>query len=85
MLKDRSGFIDIRELEACIRQIGYNISSHTLHAMAKRHSDNSSKQLSFDDFVACVVRMRALTDAFMALDTQRTGVVQMQYDQVYIA
>ena len=49
--------------------------------MMNRYSDNKSRQLSFDDFTACVVRLRALTDSFMSLDHQRTGVVQMHYDQ----
>ncbi|KNC86773.1 hypothetical protein SARC_01106 [Sphaeroforma arctica JP610] len=78
---DRSGFIDERELQQCINNLGYRLSPQTVQSMTKRYSDNSSKQLAFDDFVACIVRMRALTDGFMVLDHQRTGVVQMPYDK----
>eukprot|EP01134_Creolimax_fragrantissima_P006263 CFRG6263T1 len=79
--QDRSGFVDERELLQCISQLGYRLSPQTIHSMALRYSDNSSGQIGFDDFVACIVRMRALTDGFMVLDYQRTGVVQMPYDK----
>ncbi|KNC73308.1 hypothetical protein SARC_14134, partial [Sphaeroforma arctica JP610] len=78
---DRSGLIDTKELTMCVQQIGYRVSPQVIDAIALRYSSNSSKQIPFDDFVAAIVRMRALTDSFMALDTQRSGVVQMEYDQ----
>eukprot|EP01134_Creolimax_fragrantissima_P002077 CFRG2077T1 len=78
---DRSGFIDTRELTQCVTQIGYRVSPAVITAIAMRYSSNGSKQIPFDDFVSAIVRMRALTDAFMAMDSQRTGTVLMPYDK----
>ena len=39
--------------------VGYNLSPQALHVLVQRYSNNG--RIKFDDFVSCVVRLRALT------------------------
>ncbi|XP_066301328.1 sorcin-like isoform X2 [Branchiostoma lanceolatum] len=75
---DRSGFINYQELGNCVRGMGYNLNPQTLNVLIKRYNKNG--QITFDDFVACAVRLRALTDAFRRRDTAQQGMCTFQYD-----
>ncbi|KAI8505063.1 hypothetical protein Bbelb_171720 [Branchiostoma belcheri] len=76
--RDRSGTVEPHELQAAIRSWGYNLSPQALNVIVKRYSDNG--RISFDDFVACAVRLRLLTDHFRRRDTAQTGVATFRYD-----
>ena len=41
--------------------------------------------MKFDDFIQCCVMLRSLTEGFKKLDTNRTGVVTINYEQVWPA
>ena len=43
-----------------------------------RYSDTG--RIKFDDFVACAIRLRMLTDSFRRHDTTQTGHANFQYD-----
>ncbi|XP_071951578.1 sorcin-like isoform X2 [Antedon mediterranea] len=76
--RDRSGTVEPHELHAAIASFGYSLSPQALSVLVKRYSTNS--RITFDDFVSCVVRLRALTSAFQMRDSQRNGHAQFQYD-----
>lgn len=38
--------------------------------------------MKFDDFIQCCVMLRSLTEGFKKLDTNRTGTVTINYEQV---
>ena len=38
--------------------------------------------MKFDDFIQCCVMLRSLTEGFTRLDTNRSGVVTINYEQV---
>ena len=38
--------------------------------------------MKFDDFIQCCVMLRSLTESFKKLDTNRNGVIQINYEQV---
>eukprot|EP00124_Ichthyophonus_hoferi_P002878 Ihof_evm3s218 gene=Ihof_evmTU3s218 len=76
--RDGSGTIDRRELEVIIKSMGYSVSSQTVNIISKRV--DSSREMAFDDFVAAVVKLRAVTEDFRRLDTTGMGSIHIQYD-----
>lgn len=40
------------------------------------------RTMKFDDFIQCCVMLRSLTEGFKKLDTNRTGIVTINYEQV---
>lgn len=75
---DRSGTVEPHELHQALASFGYRLSPQALNVMVKRYSLNN--RISFDDFVACCVRLRALTDQFRRRDVSGTGTANFQYD-----
>ncbi|XP_054864582.1 grancalcin isoform X2 [Amphiprion ocellaris] len=57
---------------------GYRVSPQALNAIIKRY--NKGGRIFFDDYVACCVKLRALTDNFRRRDTMQQGSVTFQYD-----
>lgn len=75
---DRSGNVEGHELQQAIGSMGYNLSPQALNCVMKRYSLNG--RIPFDEFVACCVRLRALTDQFRRRDTSHNGSATFQYD-----
>lgn len=75
---DRSGTVEPHEMHQALTAFGYRLSPNALNVIVKRYSTDS--RITFDDFVACCVRMRALTDQFRRRDTAQNGVANFQYD-----
>ena len=40
------------------------------------------RTMKFDDFIQCCVMLRSLTEGFKKLDTNRNGIIQINYEQV---
>ncbi|KAI2663372.1 Grancalcin [Labeo rohita] len=78
--RDCSGTVEPHEMSQCLANMGYRISPQALNAIIKRYS--RSGKIYFDDYVACCVRLRALTDNFRRRDTMQQGMVNFQYDDV---
>ncbi|XP_005290414.1 grancalcin isoform X2 [Trachemys scripta elegans] len=76
--QDRSGTVELHELGQVIAAMGYRLSPQTLTAIVKRYSKNG--KIFFDDYVACCVKLRALTDFFRRRDNMQQGYVNFVYD-----
>lgn len=76
--RDRSGSVEGHELQQAIGAMGYNLSPQAMNCIMKRYS--LSGRIPFDEFVACCVRLRALTDHFRRRDTSQNGSATFQYD-----
>ncbi|XP_053071166.1 grancalcin isoform X3 [Acinonyx jubatus] len=76
--QDQSGTVEHHELNQAIAAMGYRLSPQTLTAIVKRYSKNG--RIFFDDYVACCVKLRALTDFFRRRDHLQQGVVHFVYD-----
>nr|XP_010969685.1 grancalcin isoform X2 [Camelus bactrianus] len=76
--QDRSGTVEPHELNEAIAAMGYRLSPQTLTVIVKRYSKNG--RIFFDDYVACCVKLRALTDFFRRRDHLQQGVVNFVYD-----
>ncbi|XP_015106052.2 grancalcin isoform X2 [Vicugna pacos] len=78
--QDRSGTVEPHELNEAIAAMGYRLSPQTLTVIVKRYSKNG--RIFFDDYVACCVKLRALTDFFRRRDHLQQGVVNFVYDDL---
>lgn len=76
--RDRSGTVEGPELQVALNSMGYNLSPQAMKSIMGRYSTNS--RITFDDFMSCCVRLRALTDQFRRRDTTQTGNATFQYD-----
>lgn len=75
---DRSGTVEPQELQKALTAMGFRLSPQAVNAIAKRYSTNG--KITFDDYIACCVKLRALTDSFRRRDTGQQGVVNFPYD-----
>ncbi len=58
-------------------------SSMTFCNVCTQVFDRSNKRsMKFDDFIQCCVMLRSLTESFKKLDTNRNGMIQINYEQV---
>uniref|UniRef100_G1KRX4 EF-hand domain-containing protein n=2 Tax=Anolis carolinensis TaxID=28377 RepID=G1KRX4_ANOCA len=75
---DRSGAVDSTELQKALTGMGYRLSPQAVNGIVKRYSTRG--KISFDDYIACCVKLRALTDSFRRRDQAQQGMVNFQYD-----
>ncbi|XP_015213715.1 sorcin isoform X2 [Lepisosteus oculatus] len=78
MDRDRSGTIDHTEMQQAVASMGYRLSPQAMTAIVKRCSTQG--KITFDDYVACCVKIRALTDVFRRRDQSQQGVASFSYD-----
>ncbi|CAL8339993.1 sorcin isoform X1 [Gadus morhua] len=78
MDRDRSGTIEAQEMQQALGSMGYNFSPQSLGVVLRRHSTHG--RIAFDDYVACCVRLRSLTDHFRRRDSSQQGTAAFQYD-----
>ncbi|KAM8872444.1 grancalcin [Synchiropus splendidus] len=76
--RDRSGTVEPPEMNQAICAMGYRLSAPALNGIVKRYS--KSGRIYFDDYVACCVKLRSLTENFRRRDTMQQGSVTFQYD-----
>ncbi|XP_068612392.1 LOW QUALITY PROTEIN: grancalcin-like [Brachionichthys hirsutus] len=81
--QDRSGTVEPHEFSQAVNAMGYRISPQTLTAILKRY--HKGGRIFFDDYVACCVKLRALTENFRQRDTMRQGAVTFQYDDFILS
>lgn len=60
---DRSGTVEPNEFTQALTSFGYRLQPQTVNVLCWRFSDNG--RIGFDDFVACCVKIRALTGMLM--------------------
>ncbi|KAG8518977.1 Sorcin [Galemys pyrenaicus] len=62
---DRSGTVDPQELQKALTTMGFRLSPQAVNSIAKRYSTNG--KITFDDYIACCVKLRALTGVFFEI------------------
>ncbi|NXW57830.1 SORCN protein, partial [Eurystomus gularis] len=75
---DRSGTVDRQELEKALMNMGFRLSPQAVTAITRRYSTHG--KITFDDYIACCVKLRALTECFRRRDTSQQGFVNFHYD-----
>ncbi|KAI4880655.1 hypothetical protein NFI96_013441 [Prochilodus magdalenae] len=76
--RDNSGTVEPHELSQAINNMGYRLSPQALNCIIKRFSRGG--KIFFDDYVACCVKLRALTENFRRRDAMQQGAVNFPYD-----
>jgi len=88
--RDRSGTIDGTELQNALNQFGYRLSPQLLILLQRKYASapqthgaypGAQPGITFDRFVRACVVVKQITESFSALDTDRDGWVQINYDQ----
>ncbi|KAJ7985506.1 hypothetical protein DPEC_G00352760 [Dallia pectoralis] len=79
MDRDRSGTVDPQEMQQAVNSMGYRLSPQAMNCIVKRFS--SQGKITFDDYVACCVKLRTLTDLFKKRDQAGQGVAAFPYDE----
>jgi len=91
--RDRSGTIDGNELQAALSQFGYSLSPQLLDVLQRKYEpqgtvpaaaggyQSAPPGITFDRFVRACVVVKQITESFAALDTDRDGWIQMDYEK----
>ncbi|XP_038850333.1 sorcin isoform X2 [Salvelinus namaycush] len=76
--RDQSGTVDPQEMHQAVTSMGYRLSPQAMNGIIKRFS--SQGKITFDDYVACCVKLRTLTDLFRKRDQAGQGMATFPYD-----
>ncbi|XP_016051547.1 PREDICTED: calpain-9 isoform X2 [Miniopterus natalensis] len=77
---DKSGTMSSYELRAALRAAGFQLSSHLLQLIVLRYADEEL-QLSFDDFLNCLVRLENASRVFQALSTKDEEFIHLNINE----
>ncbi|XP_064610972.1 programmed cell death protein 6-like isoform X1 [Liolophura sinensis] len=79
--RDNSGAIDKNELKTALTSFGYRLSDRFYDILVKKFDRQGRGVVAFDDFIQCCVVMQTLTNSFQGYDTNRSGWIQITYEQ----
>ncbi|XP_066917168.1 programmed cell death protein 6-like isoform X1 [Clytia hemisphaerica] len=79
--RDNSGSIDKNELKQALTSFGYRLSDKFYDILVKKFDRSNRGSITFDDFIQCCVALQNITNTFQQYDTQRSGWIQLQYEQ----
>jgi len=86
--RDHSGSIDGHELASALSSFGYKFSPAILSLIEQKYASGPtamgygpSPGITFDRFVRACVVVKTLTESFQAVDTDRDGWIQINYEQ----
>ncbi len=83
--RDRSGTIDMRELQTALVQFGYNLSPGFYPMVARIMDRSGTGNMCFDDFVRLSILLQMITNEFRKIDVQRQGWVSVGYEQYLVS
>ncbi|XP_071813857.1 sorcin-like isoform X2 [Apostichopus japonicus] len=78
---DRSGNIDANELGNAFRTFGYVLSPQFCVMIVRKFDRDNRNTINFDDFIQVCVMLKGLSEAFKNKDTNRTGTINIHYEQ----
>lgn len=79
--QDRSGFLDSREIFNALSSAGFQLQFPTVQAICQKF-DNGAGQVSADGYIHICAHLAAVRSIFEWNDTQRTGKITLNYDQL---
>jgi len=82
--RDQSGTIEGQELDAALRQFGFNMTPNLIRLLSMKYGTlpgpgNRTGGITFDRFVRCCVVVKSLTEAFQKHDPQQQGRANLDY------
>uniref|UniRef100_A0A8C1SMH6 Calpain-2 catalytic subunit n=1 Tax=Cyprinus carpio TaxID=7962 RepID=A0A8C1SMH6_CYPCA len=82
--KDKSGAMSSMEMREAIGKAGFSLNNPLHQIMVARYSD-SSLNIDFDNFVACMVRLESMFKTFKMLDKDKTGTIELNFFEVCVS
>ncbi|CAJ0567867.1 unnamed protein product, partial [Mesorhabditis spiculigera] len=79
--RDNSGNIDKQELQNALTQFGYRLSERFYNILMMKFDRTHQGRINFDDFIQLCVVLQTLTASFRDKDTDRDGVITIQYEE----
>ncbi|CAB3360376.1 Hypothetical predicted protein [Cloeon dipterum] len=69
---EKTGSLSAFELRQALNSAGYRLNNHILNILMHRYGTKEGR-ISFDDFIACAVRLRSMIDMFKERDPDNTN------------
>jgi len=76
--RNKSGTIDLQELQDGLRQFGYNLSQHVVQSLIQRYAPDH--QVTLDRFMRICVVVKSLHD-YVQPRVDRDGLIHLNYEQ----
>ncbi|CAN9498347.1 unnamed protein product [Ophioblennius macclurei] len=76
--QDHNGTIERHEMTQAMTSMGYHVSPQVIDVIVKRYSREG--RIYFDDYVACCIKLQALTADFKRRDIRHQAKVTYNYD-----
>ncbi|XP_030695393.2 calpain-9 [Globicephala melas] len=77
---DKSGTVSPYELRTALKATGFQLSSPLLQLIVLRYADQE-RQLGFDDFLNCLVRLETASRMFQALGTKNKEFIHLSINE----
>ncbi|XP_059889482.1 calpain-9 [Delphinus delphis] len=78
---DKSGTVSPYELRTALKATGFQLSPPLLQLIVLRYADQE-RQLGFDDFLNCLVRLETASRTFQALGTKNKEFIHLNINEV---
>uniref|UniRef100_A0A6I8Q483 Calpain 8 n=1 Tax=Xenopus tropicalis TaxID=8364 RepID=A0A6I8Q483_XENTR len=78
---DRSESIEAHEMRNALQQAGFNLNNKIQEAIVQRYITNGLS-ISFDSFIACLIRLETLFKMFELLKTNENGALSLSLSEV---
>ncbi|XP_026949858.1 calpain-9 [Sagmatias obliquidens] len=78
---DKSGTVSPYELRTALKATGFQLSPPLLQLIVLRYADQE-RQLGFDDFLNCLVRLETASRMFQALGTKNKEFIHLNINEV---
>jgi len=78
--KDSSGCLNAFELRQALNSAGYRLNNHILNILAHRYSTKNG-MITFDDFMMCAVRLKAMIDIFHEKDPDNSNTAMFTLEE----
>ena len=62
--------------------MGYRLSEAFANCVVQRFDYKTRRSLTLDNFIHACVTVKTITDSFSAKDTERRGVITIQYEEL---
>lgn len=83
--QDKNDTISFPEFDDAMKAFGYTLSPGFVQNLFAQYSHTNRKThqrvISFDMFVQCCITVKRMTEAFKQFDTDRDGIVTMEFEQ----